>query len=108
MDAELVEKITRLVLSRLEEESKGFVQNGWSEQSFEVDERVEYPPLTNEEIKQWNNITSTVGFSKKVDEIPSHIVPLTMEELKTWKNLSVSMSPKEREHSRVKFSSYHE
>ncbi|MFJ5714712.1 hypothetical protein [Neobacillus sp. NPDC093127] len=108
MDSDLVEKITRLVLSRIEEQSKRSVLNEWREQYFAVDERVEYPPLTKEEMKKWNKITSTVGFSNKADEISPHEVPLTLEELKTWNDLSVSISTKEPGQGRVKFFPHHE
>lgn len=48
MDSNLVEKITRLVLLKLEEHSS-------------VQEHSEILPLTEEELKRWKDISSSLG-----------------------------------------------
>jgi hypothetical protein len=83
MDQELVEKITKLVLSKLEEYTNPSLEHyvpltqeelkKWDEISIEfankqkssVREHPEYKPLTQEEIKKWNQFTSSTVFSKE-------------------------------------------
>nr|WP_263326424.1 hypothetical protein [Neobacillus sp. Marseille-Q6967] len=75
MDVKLVEEITRLVLSKLEESSEPTLN-------------FDYPPLTEEEVKEWNEISSAIMFSKGTNDVPSYLAPLTNEELKMWNVLS--------------------
>nr|WP_245590387.1 hypothetical protein [Aneurinibacillus terranovensis] len=75
MDQTLVEKITRLVLSKLEEYS-------------------EYPPLTEEEMKIWSDITCSMEVTKMAKptlEEYSEYLPLTQEDLKIWNDITSSM-----------------
>ncbi|MFJ7726751.1 hypothetical protein ACIQXV_11360 [Neobacillus sp. NPDC097160] len=94
MDADLVEKITRMVLSKLEEYSvppnlKG--NNTWNDQTSSLNESPEYPPLSEEDLKKWSDIASTIGFSKRTEEVPFHLMPLKKEELRIWNELSASI-----------------
>lgn len=71
MDRNLIEKITRLVVSKLEEQA-------------------EYCPLTDEEIKTWNEITSTMQVTDKTKG-QSTFTPLTDEEIEVWNSITSSM-----------------
>lgn len=88
MDAKLVEEITRLVLSKLEE---------YSEPTISFD----YPPLTEEEVKEWNEVSSAIKFSKGTNEVPSYLAPLTNEELKIWNVLSDKIGFQKSPNTRV-------
>jgi hypothetical protein len=77
MDQELVEKITKLVISKLEEYTNPSVEH--------------FVPLTHEELKKWDEIA--IGFSKKSNsslrEDPEY-KPLTQEEIKKWNQFTSS------------------
>ncbi|WCK52592.1 hypothetical protein PP175_14235 [Aneurinibacillus sp. Ricciae_BoGa-3] len=102
MDPALVEKITRLVLSKLEE-------------------YVEYAPLTEEEMKTWRDITSSMEVTK-MSALPleayAEYLPLTQEDIKIWKDITSSIeatkhtkhsSPEgERADGQVKFYQYYQ
>jgi hypothetical protein len=98
MDTALVEKITRLVLLKLEEYSnstalKGKELNSWNNQSHSTEDQHEFPPLTEEELEKWNVISSFIGLTKAANpSIDEHsiLIPLTEEEMKIWKSISSS------------------
>jgi hypothetical protein len=91
MDVKLVEEITRLVLSKLEDYSEPSAWKGWNNQDSSVNQTFKYPPLTEEDVKEWNEISSTLRLSTQGNEVPSYQVPLTSEELKVWNDLSASI-----------------
>jgi hypothetical protein len=91
MDAKLVEEITRLVLSKLENYSESSAWKGRNNQNSSVNQTFKYPPLTDEEVKEWNEISSALRYSTQGNEVPSYQVPLTIEELKIWNDLSASI-----------------
>ena len=94
MDEDLVEKITRMVLSKLEEYSNLSILNEYNsrnKRTSALNTKSEYSPLTQEDLKQWGNIASTIGLSKITEEVSSYLAPLNQEELKTWKDLSASI-----------------
>jgi hypothetical protein len=85
MDADLVEKITRLVLLKLNEYS------GPSSMNLPpLDREVpEYPPLTERELRKWQELSSVIR-GQKGPQTPPHLAPLSEEEIKMWKELSAS------------------
>lgn len=123
MDAHLVEKITRLVLLKLEEASEYSAtmertMNPWSDQSPST--KPEVIPLTVEELKNWHTISSSMGLAKS--EKPflgenSEFIPLTEEELNKWNKITSSMerekpvkhasAEKELDKGKVKFFPHH-
>lgn len=87
MDAELVEKITRLVLSKLEEYAGPSQSYGSNTSPHEENKSPEYPPLSDYDFKKWKEISSAIGFSKE----GTHLAPLSEEEINIWKNISASI-----------------
>ncbi|MCG5253361.1 hypothetical protein [Brevibacillus agri] len=73
MDSVLVEKITRLVLAKLEERPTAL-------------------PLTPEELRRWQDISASIQGTKAAnpaaDAAPR---PLSREELKRWNEITASM-----------------
>ncbi|PLR78356.1 hypothetical protein CU633_05980 [Bacillus sp. V3-13] len=94
MNAALVEKITRLVLLELQENSDSSVKefNRWKDKSVSMDVLPEYPPLTKEELEKWNAISSSIRIttSRSIKENTT-LAPLTEEEVKIWEALSSSL-----------------
>jgi hypothetical protein len=74
MDPKLVENITRLVVSKLAEHSHS-------------------SSLTGEELKQWNDISSSIEGKKSAKPIieSAEYLPLSEEELKRWDDISCSI-----------------
>jgi len=92
MDRNLIEKITRLVVSKLEEQA-------------------EHRPLTDEEIKRWNEITSSMKVTENKRR-QSTLTPLTDKEIEVWNSITSSMKDtmttapfrdEEQEKEQVKF-----
>lgn len=94
MDQNLVEKITKLVLSKLEESS-------------------EFRPLTSEELSDWNSLNLFSASSQKAtaNACQSHITPLSEAELTAWKEISFSINKGKttsiNAEERVRFHHYH-
>jgi hypothetical protein len=97
MDPAFVERITKLVLSKLTEYS-------------------EYVPLSEEELKIWRDISASKAGTKMAEPVLEEYLeylPLTQEDIKIWNDITSSMKltkiPKhsppdgERENDQVKF-----
>jgi Ser/Thr protein kinase RdoA (MazF antagonist) len=97
MDPTFVERITKLVLSKLTEYS-------------------EYAPLSEEELKIWRDISASIEGAKIAEPVLEgylEYLPLTQEDLKIWNDITSSMgltkiskhspSDGERENDQVKF-----
>ncbi|WP_180956606.1 hypothetical protein [Bacillus canaveralius] len=108
MNTALVEKITRLVLLELKENSHSSLECSWNDRHPSTDVQPNYRPLTEEELKKWNAISSSIGIAQttksSIDENPK-LIPLTEEELKVWEIISSSIGtgknakPSEHEHA---------
>ncbi|MGG1658016.1 hypothetical protein [Brevibacillus sp. NRS-1366] len=84
MDSVLVEKITRLVLAKLEE-------------------RPSVHHLSAEEIKHWNDITLSIQGAKIANtSFDSAALPLSNAEIKRWNEITASMQGT-RERGQVTF-----
>ncbi|MBU8917499.1 hypothetical protein BGM25_15790 [Bacillus sp. FJAT-29953] len=92
MDAELVERITRLVLSKLQEYSEPSLSNEVNRLDSVEDKSLDYPPLTEQDLKNWQQISMSIGFS----EVSTKVEPLTQEEINVWKNISASIGFKKK------------
>ncbi|MEH7380221.1 hypothetical protein V7138_07050 [Bacillus sp. JJ1533] len=91
MDANLVEKITRLVIANLEEYSNAHAikedsTNKTNNQFSSVDNSSRYHPLSKAEIEEWEAISRVIGDPKKKGN--SYLNPLNEAELQTWKSIS--------------------
>ncbi|WP_188455874.1 hypothetical protein [Virgibacillus oceani] len=83
MDPNLVEKITRIVISKIEAHSTSFAHSEAAKTS-----NVSYQPLTEEELERWGDIS--IKLSKTRTETPpsNDYVPLTNDEIRQWKQIS--------------------
>jgi len=89
MDQEFVEKITRLVLSKLEKFS-------------------DLPPLSDEEIERWNTISATLQGAMETTN--SQAMPLSQDEIKRWEEITVHFketNQPRKEMNQVVFHRYH-
>lgn len=94
MDQSLVEKITKLVLSKLAEHS-------------------DVSPLTSTEINEWNNLNLFSSPKATVKDCQSNFSPLSDSELRAWNEISFSikkanstLTNRETLEERVKFLKY--
>lgn len=97
MDAHLIEKITRLVIAKLEEEKKTI-----SDCSKTEWERV---PLTDKELMQWERITNSLMYMDDSNQQTIGFEPLSEEEIRKWKQLSSRLNIETK--SKVTFRSYY-
>ncbi|WP_216828740.1 hypothetical protein [Alkalihalobacterium elongatum] len=78
MDRTLVEKITRMVIEKLEEHSS-------------------YRPLSKEEINKWDEISSVFETRKTVESTVEVNSPLSERELRRWSEITASLEKKKEE-----------
>lgn len=97
MDAHLIEKITRLVMAKLEEEKKTI-----SDCSKTEWERV---PLSDKELMQWERITNSLMYMDDSNQQTIGFEPLSEEEIRKWKQLSSRLNIETK--SKVTFRSYY-
>lgn len=81
MDRELVEKVTRMVISELETHAASFSET-------EEKSPASYTPLTDEELEQWKNLSAKLSKSGTPNAAINENVPLTDEEMDRWKQLN--------------------
>lgn len=85
MDRELVEKVTRMVISELETHASSFSEKAETSPTS-------YEPLTDRELAQWNGISAKLGRPSRQNSSVKENVPLTDEEINRWDQLSKSIS----------------
>lgn len=98
MDATLVEKITRLVLSKLEEYSEDTSKqsaksSSWND-NFSFTNRPDYPPLTEGELRKWEEISSLLSVPQETAasiETQPVYRPLTDEEIRRWQRITAEI-----------------
>lgn len=91
MDANLVDKITRLVLANLEDynNSQTMKENSINKVNYQylsVNEGPSYHPLSSVEVDEWKAISRKIG--NRMNEGNPYVKPLNEEELQTWQSIS--------------------
>lgn len=91
MDPQLIEKITKLVIAKLEQEPK------------------KENPLSVQELQEWERISATFQVGKVSTSKKRRIVGLTEEELEKWDQVTATIqeSTKRKENSYSTVATFH-